>query len=201
MNRVIYISLAFVALLGCAPKPTVTVTPEQAVYESLFLKIIGDARTEYFLVESTESHWFKTNPYVSEEWEKHFSAEDGLSAEIIKSLYASNVESTSLSWSPFLTNAKLLPSRYNKPARSVKQQELCLVEEGKGNISIRTKDGKGYRSYYTVSKVAFSEGGELALVKYSRHCAPLSGAGEFLVVLQFIENGWSVVSGKVLWIS
>ena len=46
-------AILIVTLIGCDSKPKIELTKEQAVYETLFLKIIGDAHSKYYLVETT----------------------------------------------------------------------------------------------------------------------------------------------------
>jgi len=191
-------AILIVTLIGCDSKPKIELTKEQAVYETLFLKIIGEAHSKYYLVETTEANWFKENPYEESDWLGKLEALGGINIELIKELYKKNKKSDPINWNPFITNAHLLPPEYNVNPR--KSNKNCLVPSEEGNVNIY-KNNKGYRSYFTVSNVVFSEDGKKAILKYSRHCAPMSGAGEFFAVFEFVDNQWKVVGGRMLWIS
>jgi hypothetical protein len=193
------LSIFFIALLaGCDSKPEVKVTNTQAIYETIFLKVIGNTYNKYHLVETTESAWFIKHPYETEDWNTLLDSSDAITPELIKELYRVNASSLPLNWTPFLTNAKFLPSHYNDGPSQIENH--CFVEEKDATIDIRS-NGSYYRSYYSISNVAFSSNNETAIVKYSRHCAPLTGAGEFIVVLQRINKQWQVIGGINLWIS
>jgi hypothetical protein len=194
-------SLIFVVLAlcsGCESKSNIELTKEQAVYETLFLEIFKNAHSKYYLVEATESYWFTENPFSESDWIDDLSDLGDIDIDIIKKLYENNEASTLINWIPFITNASLLPSRYVTGSRE--DENNCFVNKEDSNVGI-FKGGKGYRAYYTVSNVAFSRDANKAIVKYSRHCAPMSGAGGFFVVFQFIENQWKVIGGRRLWIS
>lgn len=190
--------MLLVTLISCDTKQQIELTKKQAVYESLFLKITGDAHSKYYLVEVTESNWFQGNPFDESSWKHSLNTLGNINFELIKKLYEKNKTSVPIDWNPFITNAQLLTSEYNvNPHMS---GENCFVEKKEGNINLY-KNNKGYRSYYTVSNVVFSSGGNKAILKFSRHCAPMSGAGEFFVVFEFVDKQWKVIGGKTLWVS
>ena len=74
-------------LVGCDSKPAIEITMEQAVYESLFLKITGNAHSKYFIVEVTESEWFNNNPFDENDWVSKLDDMGGINIELIKKLY------------------------------------------------------------------------------------------------------------------
>jgi len=77
------------------------------------------------------------------------------------------------------------------------------LEEGHGDtgayIKTNNNELKEYRSYYTVSRVAFSKDRRYALIKYSRYCAPLSTAAEFFQSFEYTNNGWECIGQITLW--
>jgi len=189
--------------MGCENKSPLEVTTEQGVYETLFVERVGNTYAKYYLAGATENQWFINNPIKEAKWEEFLEELGNIPMELVEELYRVNMESHPLNWQPIVTNAVILPPTYAMKAQPGKRNERCLVEEGKGNIGIR-ESGKGkrqYRSYYSVSKVAFSNNGKLALVKFSYLCAPLSGAGEYFVAFELRENRWHYLGSRMLWIS
>lgn len=201
MNLILIIlTLSIVMLSGCDSKPPMKLTMEQAVYEALFLKISKDAHSKYYVAEVNESDWFKKNPLDNKVWEKSLKELGNINIGLVKELYKINQKSTSINWVPFITNGKLLPSEYVIGVDPGFSGKNCLVPKNKANIDVRTND-KYMRSYYTVSKVAFSTDQKTALLKVSRHCAPMSGGSEFFVTFKFQDNQWKMVGSRTLWIS
>ena len=190
----------FVLLVGCEENYSPSLFIENTVYEALFLAIKKDAISPYYLVDKTESLWFKENVYDPDDWEGLLTNNSEVSLSIVNSLYQRNTISQSLNWKPLITKAILLPAKYTN-LYSEKRDELCLVSADKPHIGVGTKEGGFFRPFYTVSRVGFSPDGKFALVKYSRRCAPLSGAGEFLVLLEFTSKQWLVSWSTSLWIS
>lgn len=185
-------------IVSCDSSYNTGLSKEQAVYESLFLKIKGNSHEKYYLAQYTESEWFSSNPFNESDWESDSSTFGGIDIDTIKRLYQISSKSESLNWKPLITNGVLLSSKIG--VDSLGKQESCLVEMEQGNIGI-VENGKGYRSYYTVSRVAFTSDQKKAILKFSLNCSPLSGGREAFVVLEFIEQQWKIVTGKNLWIS
>ena len=199
MKHIFKLLIIVIAILaGCESKPSIELTMEQAVYESLFLKITGNTQEKYYIVEVTENEWFQANPFNENEWSSSLDDLGGINIELIKTLYKNNNKSGSLNWNPFITNAQLLPPKYNVNANF--SGSNCWVEESEANIDV-TINNKSNRSYYTVSRVGFSKNNKNAIVKLSRHCAPMSGAGEFFIAFEFVEKQWKVIGGRTLWVS
>ncbi len=190
-------------VLGCEKHAPFELTAEQGVYETLFVERIGNTYSKYYLADATENEWFINNPINDAKWDEYLGELGNIPIELVEELYRVNRESHPLNWKPIVTNAEMLPSVFAIKAKPEKRNERCLVESGKGNIGIgESSKGKSeYRSYYSVSKVAFTKNGRMALVKFSYLCAPLSGAGEFFVAFELRENRWHPIGGRMLWIS
>ncbi|GGI84672.1 hypothetical protein [Shewanella gelidii] len=158
---------------------------EEAIYESLFLEIIGNAYDKAFLINSTDLKWFET--YDIEKIKKH-NETVGIDAGLLENLYAVNSKSYPIKWQPIMTTIVMLPSStHESPNRDVR----CGI----------TQKNRIYRSYHTVSKVVFSDDGLSALVAHGYHCAPLSGATEQLILFKKSGNRWLVEKGIRLWVS
>ena len=198
-----YFAIVLISLLSAAceqPAPLV-ITTEQSVYETFFVERIGDLHSKYYLAGATENDWFKENPFDQYSWDNELEKLGGVSISLVKELYRLNEESHALNWKPIVTNAELLPDHYARKAEGKEKEDRCFVEGSKGNIGVY-REGKGrYRSYYTVSKVAFSEDKTIAMLKISYLCAPLSGAGEFFITFELKDNRWHPLGGRLLWIS
>ena len=74
-------------------------------------------------------------------------------------------------------------------------EAVCLVAGDALPLALRARGENYFRLYYTVSRVAFSADRGLALLKYTRHCAPVSGAGEFFLALRLEEGQWRIIGG------
>ena len=200
MKQILSLIFVVVLIIGCDSKPPIELTTEQAVYESLFLEITGDTHTKYYVADATENDWFKDNPFQNEKWEKALDDLGGINIELVKMLYDINKNSSPINWTPIITNAELLPSEYVIGVDPHTTGERCLVNRDEANIDIM-QNNKYMRSYYTISKVAFSQDRKTAILKFSRHCAPMSGAGEFFVAFKFEEKRWQMIGSRMLWIS
>ncbi len=189
--------------ISCEKQAPLELTAEQGVYESLFVERIGNTYSKYYLAGATENEWFISNPINDAQWDSYLSELGNIPMELVEELYRVNEKSHPLIWQPLVTNAEKLPPSFAIKAKPDKRNERCLVQEGKGNIGLGAPSkGKGeYRSYYSISKVAFTNNGEIALVKFSYLCAPLSGAGEFFVSFELRGNRWHPIGGRMLWIS
>ncbi|MGX5174277.1 hypothetical protein ACUR5C_09680 [Aliikangiella sp. IMCC44653] len=194
-----YFLILFLLLLGCESEYAPSLTTEQAVYESLFLEIQGDAISSYYLVEQTEASWFKSNPLEEFEWRGLLQDKKDVPFSVVRSLYSRNQKSEKLNWIPVITNAQLLPSKY-VDLNSENRDELCLVPGEEPHIGVG-RDDRFYRPYYTVSRVGFSNDGTFSIVKLSKKCAPMSGAGEFFILLKLEDNSWKYLGERTLWIS
>ncbi len=204
MNRIRYLLIACLVIFGpsCGYARTIELTAEQGVYETLFTKIVGNTYSKYYIAGATENEWFTNNPIKAASWEASLDSLGNIPMDLVIELYRVNEISHPLNWKPLVTNAVLLPASYAKNAEPKERDSRCLVHEGEGNIGIGSKTGKGaYRSYYSVSKVAFSSDNKLALVKFSYLCAPLSGAGESFAAFELREKQWHLIGVKRLWVS
>jgi len=198
VNKII-LTCIIVLVVGCDSRPQIRLTTEQAVYESFFLFVVGDAYSKVYLANASENRWFIENPFNEQEWNRSLSDMGGINIQLVKRLYEVNEMSTALGWQPFITNVEMLPVEYANLTH--KEGEHCFDRNGHGNVNIYSKDGRAFRSYYSISKPAFSEDGEYALIKYSIHCAPLSGAGEGFAVFQFKQQRWQLIGGRRIWVS
>ncbi len=112
-----------------------------------------------------------------------------------------NQVATPIDWDPVHAEVKFLPPNYARVPSLADLEELCLVAGDPFLAGVRAYKENYFRPYYTVSRVAFSEDRTLALLKYTRHCAPLSGGGEFFLALRLEDDQWRIVGGRTLWIS
>lgn len=180
-------------LLGCDSEPPDAATAEQAVYESFFEVVAGEGNPLLFLAAATENDWFKANPFEEGEWDDYLDDLGGIPIDLVEELYRVNRDSVPIGKNPRPANVEFLPARSGG-------EERCLVGEDEPHIGVRSQGGY-YRAYYTVSRVAFSQDRTHALLKYSRHCAPLSGGGEFFAAFRLEGQQWQVIGGRMLWIS
>lgn len=204
LSKVTLIISLIMFIIGCEKQAPLELTAEQGVYETLFVERVGgNTYSKYYLAGATENEWFINNPINNAQWDESLDELGNIPMELVEELYRVNRESHPLNWRPIVTNAEMLPPSFAVRAKPEKINERCLVEEGKGNTGLEASGkGKGeYRSYYSVSKVAFTKNGKMALVKFSYLCAPLSGAGEFFVAFELHENKWHPIGGRMLWIS
>jgi len=203
LSKVALIISLIALVIGCEKQVSLQLTAGQAVFESLIVERIGNTYSKYFLAGATEHEWFINNPINEAKWEGSLSELGNIPIELVEELYRVNGESYPLNWQPIITNAEMLPPSFVIKAKPENKYERCLVEGGKGSIGISEsgREKGEYRSYYVISKVAFTMNGKMALVKISYLCAPLSGAGEFFASFQFRENGWHPIGGRMLWIS
>lgn len=201
MNKIIsYLLVTTLFIFGCQDDYQPTPSAEHTVYEAIFLNLKGDAISPYYLASKTEISWFNENEYKEEDWSYWLEENGNAPISVVNSLYKQNRVSEGLTWKPIITNGTLLPKQFANLTPENTEQ-LCLVGETEKHIDVRHQNGMYFRPYYTVSKVGFSHDGIFALVKLTKNCAPLSGAGEFFLLLKFENKKWQTVGGKDLWIS
>jgi len=200
MNNIGIILLASTLLISCDKNDGYRLGLEEQVYESVFHHVIKDVNKKVYIASNTDSTWFVREKI--EEVKKYISRikEAELPVELLEPLYRTNQTSNKITWSPIIINAEFLPEEYASNLKENKSGYNCLVETGKGNVGIRTKS-KEYRSYYTISKVIFSKNKDQALLKVGKHCAPMSGAGEWLVALRKVGMEWKISGSLMFWIS
>jgi hypothetical protein len=119
---------------------------------------------------------------------------------LLEKFYQVNQKSELLSWKPIMVNVEYLPQEYAGKLSEDPQGYDCLVPLEEGSVGISQK-GQAYRPYYSISKVAFTDDNEFALVKLGYHCAPMSGAGEWLICLRKVGLEWKLVWSLNFWIS
>jgi hypothetical protein len=194
-HPLIFLVLFIVMIVGCDSKRTIGITPEQAVYESLFLRIAGDAHSRNYVADATENVWFKDNPFKDEIWKKELKGLGNISIELVKELYEVNQKSIPINWKPLITNTQLLHFKYPDDQKSSSLNEECF--RSKNETSIEDSTGNRIvRPYYTVSRVAFTPDGKNSLLKVSFNCAVLGGGGEYFAAFGFKNNQWEVIG---LW--
>lgn len=166
-------------------KPQLTLTNEQAVYESVALMYIKSMSKEVKVLNKTNGIWFQNNSFSElvkrTTWKENneivsFKAPKAL----LESLYNENQKNEEINWKPIIVNGILVPAEKHVPFNKVYKTEAY--------------------SYYSFSRVSFSNDKKGALVKFTHHCSPLCG-GEWLIYLNFIENQWEITQGLVLWVS
>ena len=197
------ISLCLLVLLcpSCDTKKPIALTPEQMVYESLFFEVVGSTYKNIYVAAATDSSWFSDNP-IDEIRER--ALQNGaklLSSELLTKLYQLNSSSEPIDWMPIMVAVTFLPQEFADSPNNSSTDSRCLVPRDSDGIGVYAKDGQRFRAYYTVSRVAFDERANTALVKLGYHCAPLSGAGEWLLAVSFVDNQWKVTESILLWIS
>ena len=182
-----YLIILSIFLFGCESpeKEPLSLTHEQAVYESVALKYINSMAKEVKVLNKTNGIWFQ-NHTLSElkdrsTWKEygkeiHFKAPELL----LERLYALNQEIKDINWSPIIINGILEPADNHSPFKSGPRNEQS--------------------SYYSFSRVAFTGDKKTALVKFTHHCPALCG-GEWIVYLEFEEQRWSIVDAIALWVS
>ena len=182
---------------GYDPLPSSKQFTEHKIYEVLFYKCLT-IRRKFYLAETTGNRWFKENPFKEEEWTGRLKDLGNISIELVQKLYSINNSHRPVNWNSALLDPVILPGEYALNDGQKKEDKYCFDEEGEGNIIVFNKDMKQYRSYYIVSRVAFSKDRRYALVKYSRNCAPSSDAGDFFVSFKFTNNAWKCIGNLAL---
>lgn len=182
---------------GYDPLPSSKQYTENKIYETLFYKCLT-IRRKFYLAKTTGNSWFKKNPFKKEEWAGRLKDLGNISIELVQELYRKNINYRPVNWSSDLLDPAFLPDEYALNDDNKKKGKYCFYEEGEGNVSVFTEDMKEYRSYYIVSRVAFSKDRRYALVNYSRNCSPSSDDGDFFVSFKFTNNGWKCIGNLKL---
>lgn len=187
---------------GYYPKPSLKLATENKIYETLFYKCLTMGRTLY-LAKSTENRWFNENPFKKEEWLERLKDLGGISINLVQELYHVNKTHSPINWETTLIKIIFLPEEASLNSANTNEEQFCFDEEGYSDtgtyITTNDNESKEYRSYYTVSRVAFSKDRRYALIKYSRNCAPLSATGEFFQSFEYTNNGWKCIGQIILW--
>jgi hypothetical protein len=182
---------------GYDPLPSSKQFTENKIYETLFYKCLT-IRRKFYLVKTTGNRWFKEHPFKKEEWIGRLKDLGGISIELVQDLYRINSSYRPANWKSDLLDPVFLPDEYALNDGRKKKDKYCFDEKGEGNVSAFTKDMKEYRSYYIVSRVAFSKDHRYALVKYTINCSPSGGDGDFLVSFKFTNNAWKCIGNLKL---
>lgn len=191
--------LLLVLMLGCSPAPYSPSLQEmdEAVYESLFLYLYKGNYEPLYIANATESQWFKKYP-ISQVNEDELTKLPGIYPKLLQQLYEINSDPGPLNWMSDLINVRFMKGYY----ANIENEHLdktCYVD--RRDTTIEKFTIKSYlRAYYTVSKVAYSKDKKIALLKYTYHCSPKSGAGDWLVTLQIEDNNWQVIDSINHWI-
>jgi len=185
MKRLLAIFLVLLPCCESSDKPQLSLTNEQAVYESVALTSINSMSKEIVVLNKTNVIWFqeksleKIKKFTNRKYPgeaKTFNAPEIL----IDRIHASNQKIHGLNWNPIIVNGRLEAAEKHAPFK-------------KGPL-------KETYSYYSFSRAAFSNDKKHALVKFTYHCHALCG-GEWLVYLIFEENQWKVTQTLTIWIS
>ena len=182
---------------GYDPLPSSKQFTENKIYETLFYKCLT-IRRKFYLAETTGNRWFKENPFKKEEWTGHLKDLGDISIELVQELYRKNINYRPVNWNSTLLDPVFLPDEYTLNNGRKKEDKYCFDEKAEGNLSTFYKEMKESRSYYIVSRVAFSKDRRYALVKYSINCSPSSGDGDFFVSFKFTNNGWKCIGNLAL---
>lgn len=143
-----------------------------------------------FIAAGLAPNWRGDAPWLSEEL-----------APIIQHLFLMNQDDGPLEWEPKDNRVVMLDGRLAAKPSADEIESMCLVAEGDGTTSVLTLDGRQYRSYLSLSRVAMDPERGLAAAKYAIACAPLSGAREGIVILQLKRGKWEFIAHQLLWIS
>jgi hypothetical protein len=182
---------------GYDPLPSSKQFTENKIYETLFYKCLT-IRSKFYLAKTTGNRWFKENPFKKGEWIGRLKDLGDISIELIQDLYRVNSSYRPVNWKSALLDPVFLPDEYALNDGNKRKDKYCFDEEGEGNVSALTKDMMEYRSYYIVSRVAFSKDRRYALVKYSRNCSQSSDDGDFFVSFKFTNNAWKCIGNLKL---
>ena len=196
------IAVIIIVIMGCDSKEPVNLSYEQAILESLFVTVVGNAHQNIYIANATDSAWFLE--YTIDDVLEVSGVKNAkyLTPDLLRNLYAINKKQEPLDWNPLMITATKLPARYASKPMHQYRKDLCLVNVYDSNIGVYSGEGmKGFRSYYSVSKVAIDEANQLAVLKIGYYCAPLSGAGEWLVVMSFENKRWVIKEAINFWIS
>ncbi len=171
---------------------------EEKIYEALFYDLFKEIRKpSFYLANTTEHRWFAENPYKEQDWKEWLKDLGDIPIKLVQDLYSINETQGTVNWNSGILAPVFLPEEYSLNSNHKDTDEFCLVGKEKGNVDVYTQKGRQYLSYYTVSKVAFSNDRRYALLKYSKHCAPSTG-GEFFASFEFKDNKWQRIGYKEL---
>ncbi|MCP3851663.1 MAG: hypothetical protein GY694_15690 [Gammaproteobacteria bacterium] len=175
-------------LMGCefSNKEPLTLTSEQAVYESVALKYINSMSKEIKVLNKTNGIWFQRHSLneLKERatWEEYGKTIEFKAPEhLLEKLFSLNQEIEEINWSPIIVNGQMEPAENHAPFKSGPRNEITS-------------------SYYSFSKIAFSSDEKHALVKFTHHCPVLCG-GEWIIYLNLVDQKWNIVDAVALWVS
>ncbi len=155
------------------------------VYEALFGQVLGhnpDKNARVIIAQELETQWIDN--YTKEDSLIKDTGGTNDVDQLVEALREISKNGGELKWHPS-------DGRIN----------IVRDLDGSSNPKYINKKCK-FGTFYTVSKVVFNKSKNVALLKYSRHCAPMAGSGEFLILLKYnSEEGWVVIGGKTFWIS
>jgi len=185
MKNILILSILFLSGCESSNKEPLTLTNEQAVYESVALKFINSMSKKIIVLNKTNGSWFQNQrlSQIKEIATKEFRGEIksfDVPPILLERIHASNQKAHNINWNPIIVNGKLEPAENHAPFKKGPLQEKY--------------------SYYSFSRVAFTNDNKSALVKFTHHCFTLCG-GEWLVYLKFEENQWKFIQSLTLSIS
>jgi hypothetical protein len=201
-NLAVALLVVAILLTGCRDSPSPVLTKEQQVYESLFLARVNSFSRPIYIAGASDSQWFVENPI---DRVQRTSTDLGRLVpefpRLLAELYRLNEVTQDLDWRPIVVNGVFLPASHASNPRNAHTDERCFDASGEGSIEMRNAEGRRFRPYYTVSRVVFTANGEFALVKFGYHCAPLSGAGESLLLFKFQRKRWILAGSERFQVS
>jgi hypothetical protein len=171
------IFLLFTFLFGCesTDKTPLTLTNEQAIYETVALKYISSMVKDVNILDETDGTWFQEHSLDElKEWaiSKTDDEENFLAPEkMLQQLYEFNQSNDDINWVPIIINGTLISAE---------------------NFQINP-------DYISFSKVAFSNDRKHALVQFTHHCVLCGGA--WIVYLTFENQQWQIIQEWALYLS
>jgi len=184
---------------GCGSVAPELSTTERDVYEAFLAARRGDPGFVVYLAAATEAEWFEENPFKAQEWAGYLDGLGGIPIELVEELYRVNRHPAPIGGSLLPADIVILPPDYPPPDGFLVDTH-CSPNELRPESETWSPDECDVRPYHTLSRVAISRDGTLALMKYLYTCVPLCGSEGFVA---FRRDGgrWRRFGKRVLWIS
>lgn len=108
-----------------------------------------------------------------------------------------------LDWRLSDTRVRVMSGGYRAKSRGGEVKAMCFSEEAGRPSGVGTgANGESqFRPCCSFSKVVFSEDRNIAIIKITFPCAPMSGAHESQLHLRKSEGSWRIKSGRKSWVS
>ena len=117
-------------------------TYEQAVFESAFIEIVGNAYQNVYIVGVNDIEWFKRNEYGSVIKRMGFDQLEHLTPSLLAKLYELNEKQSPLNWKPLMISSTILGAEFADGYGADFRDKRCRVPLGEENAGIVSREEK-----------------------------------------------------------